>query len=134
MANRKNYIDGVFDQYKSNKEKLKTLSFDPLRAIDYSKQTTNRQNGKGCETALAAFLDDKQKIEKQVELFNRVLEYFRMEGQGKDQYIESRYINRRKLYQISMDLYVSDRSLIRWDKEIKSVAERCADLFKLWQD
>lgn len=129
---KKQYISNALKNYKSNKQRLRELSFETVRGVDYSKEKNKKATPQGNETALVRYLDEKRTIEKQVEIVDRLLWFYRLDGKGKDEYIIQRYLKGRFVVQISMDLYVSRETLFRWDKEIKTTAAHCADVFNLW--
>ena len=129
---KEKYIKKAFACYRSNKKRLMETTFDGLRGTDFERVRTANGAPKGQENALVVFLDDKQNLEKQIELVERVLEYFKIDGSGKDDYIKARYFDGRFVYQIAMDLYTSDRTLLRWEKEIRRTAERIAEIYNLY--
>lgn len=126
------YIKKAFACYRINKKRLRDATFDGLHGTNYERLRTANGTPQGQENALVAFLDEKRKLEKQIELVDRVLEYFKIDGSGKDDYIKARYFDGRYIYQIAMDLYTSDRTLLRWEKEIRRTAERIAEIYNLY--
>ena len=130
--NKEQYIKRAFKNYQKNKQRLRELSFDTVRGIDYSKATNKNGTPKGHEQGLVRYLDEKRELEKQVEIVDRVLWFYKLDGKEKDEYITQRYLKEKKVYQVAMDLFVADKTLLRWDKDIQATAARVADMFNLW--
>lgn len=132
MTDKEKYIKSVFVCYRENKRRLKEISFNELKGVDYSKQKGGGYCKDGNESAIVKYLDEKRDIEKQIELVERVIWYYKLDGKGKDEYIKQRYEKRKTFVSLSLDLYVSESTLYGWDKDIKALAVRVADMFNLW--
>ena len=132
MTEKEKYLKKVFRAYNNNKKRLKEISFNAVSGVDFSKQRTSTGIPKGNEHALVSYLDEKTAIEKQIELVERVLWFYRIEGKGRDEYIKLRYMKNMKCYRVEMELFVSHSTIMAWEKEIIKKAELCADMLGLW--
>lgn len=64
MTEKELYVRRAFEQYRENKEYLKTMAFDGLHGIDYTKTRVSGTRAKGAEEALVNNLDQKRAIER----------------------------------------------------------------------
>ena len=133
MQEKIDYIKTAFKRYKENKRLFREMSFDGVRGIDYSKGTNKTGTPKGHEQALVQYLDEKRELEKQVEIVERVLWFYKLdEDTAKIDYIKKRWFQGLPLYRVAMDCFISSSTAVNWCKEIFDIATRAADLFNLW--
>ena len=134
MTERERYIKNAFKKYKENKKRLREMSFDAVRGIDYTKGNTGKGTRKGCENALVSYLDEKATIEKQVAIVDRCLWFYELdEDTAKIDYIKKRWFKGLPLYRVAMECFIATGTAVTWGKEIFDVATRAADLFDLWE-
>ena len=132
MTEKEKYIKAAFKNYNDNKKRLQSISYESLHAIDYTKQRTKTSRATTGNKRLLNYIDLKQKLEKQIELVERVLWFYQLENLGKDEYIIQRYFKGKLLYRVAMDINLSESTLHNWERDIRETAARCADCFGLW--
>lgn len=127
------YIKQAFKNYNENKKALKTLAFESVKGINYGEVKTKKTNApRWNENALIGYISQKETLEKQIQLVDRVLWWYKLDGGGRDEYIKVRYFKKYPLYRCAMELYAAQGTLCRWDKEFISLAKAAADLFNLY--
>ena len=138
MLDKEKYLKRVFKSYKDNKRRLRELSFDEVRAVDYSKTRSTSGAPKGTEEALVSYIDEKRKLEKQVDIVERTLEYYRIEekskGLGKANFIHWRYVKGVKFCRAFMECNVSESTGFYWVRDIMQTAQAIADIYSLWTE
>lgn len=132
MLNKQKFIKNAFKRYKEHKTRLRKMSFDGLRAVDYSRTRTSKSKTKGQESAIVHYLDEKAAIEKQIEIVDRVLWFYELDDSPKHGYIVARWVKGFPAYRAAMECYISESTGHLWAKEIWQVGERAADMFNLW--
>ena len=82
---KEKYIKSAFKEYNKNKKRLKEISFDDLRGVDYTRQRNKNATPTGSENAIVDYLDEKQEFEKKVAIVDKCLWYYQLAGTGKDE-------------------------------------------------
>lgn len=137
MMDKERYIKRAFKCYKENKKKLREASFESVRAVDYSKAVGggNRRRD-GLESALVQYIDDKMELAKQVEIVERTMWWYKIDGMKKGHakydYIQFRWVKGYPIYRVAMECYIGVNTANRWAKEIWKLAAAVADMFDLW--
>lgn len=133
MTDKELYIKQAFKRYRENKKALGQMSFYSVRAVDYTKMHVKTNATDKTENAIIAHIDRKREIEKQIEIVERTIWFYELdEDNGKVEYIKSRWFKRSPAYRAAMDCFISYGASCRWAKDILSVAQRAADMFKLY--
>lgn len=138
MTEKERYIKQAFKNYNENKKRLKELSFDCLRAVDYSRPCVSRSEPQSNENEIIRRLNRKQKFENQVQIVDKTIEFFKIqktatgEQHGQCDYIQARFIWGKGQVAAAMDCYVCERTGRRWLKEIYQTAAVIADTYGLW--
>lgn len=134
--NKEQYIKRAFKNYYKNKQRLRELSFDTVRGIDYTKATSKNGTPKGHEQALVCYLDEKRELEKQVEIVERTLDWYRVQerakGCGKAEYIRHRFIKNMSFARAGIECCVGSTTASYWLNEIRETAAAIADIYTLW--
>lgn len=132
MTDKERYIKQAFKHYNENRKRLKELSFESVRAVDYTQPRFSKGAPKGDEGRLVSFLNLKTGLEKQIAIVDKVLLFYEMEGGGKDEYIRLRWLKGHSTVSTALNCFISEKTARRWEKEIFERAARAADLFNLW--
>ena len=109
-------IKKIFVSYKENLVKLKQLLPPSLKGVDYNKvvvQTTKSNNAN--EQMLIIYLIQKEELEREIELVNKVYEYFADERDAELAHlIDVRFRQGKKHWQAVNNCFISERQGIRW--------------------
>ena len=136
MLDKEKYLKRVFKNYKDNKRRLRELSFDEVRAVDYSKTRSTGGAPKGTEKALVSYLDEKRKLEKQVDIVERTYSHYRIKEiaycDSRAKYIHCRYIKGNKTIKTIMECCISESTSNNWVRQIMETAAAIADIYSLW--
>ena len=132
MTEKERYVKQAFKNYKENKKQLRSISFDGVKTVDYSRPKVSESTFQGRENALIGYLNKKEKIERQIMIVERTIWYYELDGGEKAKYIRFRWIKGYPLYRVAMECYIANGTAVTWGKEILSTAARVADLFNLF--
>lgn len=133
MTEKELYVRRAFEQYRENKEYLKTLSYDGLRGMDYTKIRVSGTQAKGAEDALVRNLDKKRAIEKQIALVDRIMEYLtKNQEESMVRVLDLRFKQGQYLWQAVQAVGVSDRQAMLWLKDAYKIGAVVADFCDLW--
>ena len=138
MVEKEKYLKRVFKAYKDNKRRLRELSFDGARGIDYTKTRSAKGAPKGNEQALVSYIDEKRKLEKQVDIVERTYSHYHIKEMavcdGRAKYIHCRYIKGNKTIKTIMECCISESTSTNWVKDIMETAAAIADIYSLWTE
>lgn len=138
MTDKEKYIKRVFKNYKYNKSRLRELSFDDLRGIDYTKTHNTNGTHKGNEQALVSYIDEKRKLEKQVDIVERTLAHYRIKEIAHCDYradiIRYRYIKGRSFTIAAVECNLSESTFTHAIRDIMETATAIADIYSLWTE
>ena len=138
MLDKEKYIKRVFKSYKDNKRRLRELSFDEVRAVDYSKTRSTSGAPKGTEEALVSYIDEKRKLEKQVDIVERTLEYYRIDEKAKcsgyANIIRWRYIKGYSYNRAIIECNLPESTMNFAIRGIMETAAAIADIYSLWTE
>lgn len=133
MTEKELYVRRAFEQYRENKEYLKTMAFDGLHGIDYTKTRVSGTRAKGAEEALVNNLDQKRAIERQIALVDKILAYL---AENQDaavvKFLELRFKQGQFVWQAAQQIGVSDRMGHRWLQDAYTIGAVVADFCNLW--
>lgn len=125
-------LKNAFKHYNENKAQLRNLSYEGLRAVDYTKERTGKRTATGDEQKIVRYLDQKRTLENHIKIVERVMWFYWLTGGGKYEYIVARWVKGMKGYRAAMECYITEHTAYNWGKEIMQTAARAADLFNLW--
>ena len=113
---RLNKIKKIFRNYKQNVVKLRNLVPPSIKGVEYDKvvvQTSKSNNA--IEQMMIVYLIQKEEIERDVELVNKVYEYFADERDEELAHlIDLRFRQGRKHWKSVNSCYISERQGQRW--------------------
>lgn len=132
MTDKERFVKQAFKNYKENKKRLKSLSFGNVKAVDYSRQKVSESTFQGRENALIGYLNEKEKIERQITIVDKTIWYYELDGGEKANYIRFRWVKGYPLYRVAMECYIANGTAVKWGKEILETAARVVDLFNLF--
>lgn len=108
-------IKEIFRRYRQNKQQLAGLSMPSLQAVAYDKiavKTDKSVNAQ--EERMVAYLQQKQRLEQEIALVDRLYEYYADErNEELAKLIDLRFRQGKFHYQAVSSLYVSDRQGFR---------------------
>lgn len=118
-------IRGIFERYRKNMREYEQLVLPTLKGVNYDKiavQTDKSNNAN--EQLLINFLIDKEGIEKEIQLVDKVHDFY---ADDRDielaHLIDIRFRHGKKHWQAVNEVYVSDRQGIRWLERAYEKAE-----------
>jgi hypothetical protein len=118
----------IFYSYGKNKAQLRVL-FPPccLQGVDYSKVVVKSSPGNGVENSIVSYLLDKERLEREVQLVDRVYDFFADERDEElATLIDVRFRRGKPLWKASTEQCVSERQAIRWMHKAYAKAEEIA--------
>lgn len=123
--NRLNEIKRIFNSYVRNLSQLRQLTCPAIQGVAYDKvavKTDKTQNS--FEQLIITYLVDKEKLEKEILLVDRVYEHF---ADDRDvelaKLIDIRFRQGKKHWQAVNGVYISDRQGLRWLDKAYAKAE-----------
>ncbi len=135
MTDKEKYIKKAFQHYNENKKRLNSLSYDGLKAVDYSRQQT-KAVARSDDYALIKYVDEKQKLLKAVAVVDRTLDYYDIRAKafadGKATYIRFRWVKKMSYEHAAIECNIPSSTACYWLKEIREVAYTICDIYKLW--
>jgi hypothetical protein len=118
-------IKRIFSSYKTNLLRLRQLIPPSIQGVAYDKvvvQTTKSNNAN--EQSIIVYLIQKEELEREIELVNKVYEYFADERDEELAHlIDVRFRQGKKHWQSANACYISDRQGIRWLERAYEKAE-----------
>lgn len=122
-------IRRIFNHYTRNKARLKALSLPGLSAIAYDKPAIMTDKSVNVEEErLIDYLAEKERLEKELALVDRVYEHFADERDEElAVLIDVRFRKGKKHWQAANAVYVSDRQALHWLEKAYAKAEKVAD-------
>ena len=133
MTEKELYIKRIFEQYKENKEYLKTMNIDGLRGVDYTKIRVSGTRANGMENHIVAMLEQKMAIEKQISLVDKIIDYITENKDGAmAKFLELRFKKGQYVWQSAQQIGISERTANRWLKDVCTIGAVVADCFNLW--
>lgn len=121
-------IDKAFKNYNANKKTLRNYPLPTLSGVDYSKPAVKGDKTKnGNEQMILSALNKKSELENLVELVDKTLAWFEVEGYGRERYIQLRLINRSSEVSSCLTIGISERTGRNWRRDIFEKAEIYAE-------
>ena len=121
-------IKRIFNSYKRNVSQLRQLTLPTLQGVAYDKVAVKTDKSKNSfEQLVFTYLIDKEKIEKEIALVDRVYEHF---ADDRDEelarLIDLRFRKGEKHWQASNDVFISDRQGLHWLRRAYEKADEIA--------
>ena len=109
----------AFQNYKQNKKKLAGVDFSVLSGIDYTKpRITADKTKNGQEDKLISTLDKQMELFKLVRLVEETLQWFAIEGFGKEKYIRLRMIDGLSETLACLQIGIAERTGRNWKRDV----------------
>lgn len=121
-------IKRIFGHYGQNRTQLRQLERPGIKGVSYDKiavQTDKSQNT--VEQLMITYLIDREKIEKEIALVDKVYEFFADDRDSElATLIDIRFRKGKKHWQAVNGVYISDRQGLRWLEKAYLKAEEIA--------
>lgn len=122
----------IFYSYGKNKAQLRILFPPCMQGVDYSKVVVKSSPGNGVENQITAYISDKERIEREVLLVDRVYDFFADERDEElAKLIDTRFRRGKPMWNASNECAVSERQAIRWMHRAYAKAEEIAVELKI---
>lgn len=122
---RERDIERMFRAYRSNVRLLKDdYNFPSISAVDFSRiaiQTDKSRNSQ--EDLVINYADKKTKLFAEVFIVEETLQWFRLEGHGREKFIQHFLVENNGWISTEMHCAISRDTLSRWRKEVFEKAE-----------
>ena len=117
----------IFCSYGKNKAQLRVLFPPCMQSVDYSRVVVKSSHCNGVETQIVSYISDKERIEREVLLVDRVYDFFADERDEElAKLIDVRFRRGRPMWDASNECAVSERQAIRWMHKAYNKAEEIA--------
>lgn len=109
-------IKRIFNTYQRNVSQLRQLRLPTLQGVAYDKVAVKTDKSKNSvEQLMITYLIDKEKLEKEIALVDRVYEHFADDRDEElAELIDIRFRRGKKHWQAANGVYISDRQGFRW--------------------
>ena len=122
---REKAIEQLFRRYKTNKRELaQDYNIPTPSGIAYDKikvQADNSRNAQYEQTV--EYISKREELFKRVFIVEEVLNWFRLEGHGRERFIKTLLIDGRSWIKTEMDCGLSRDTIARWRREVFEKAE-----------
>ena len=122
---REKAIEQLFRRYKANKKELaQDYNIPTPSGIAYDKikvQADNSRNAQYEQTV--EYISKREELFKRVFIVEEVLNWFRLEGHGRERFIKTLLIDGRSWTKTEMDCGLSRDTIARWRREVFEKAE-----------
>ena len=122
---REKAIESLFRQYKANKKELQEDYNIPVPSgIDYSKIKVQQDLSRnGVYERTVEYISKREEIFKKVFIVEEVLNWFRLEGHGRERFIKVFFIDGCSWVKTEMECLVVRDTLARWRRDVLDKAE-----------
>jgi hypothetical protein len=131
---REKKIVALFRNYKRNKKELSEHYNIPVPSgIAYDKikvMTDKSRNGQ--EEMTLEYIIKREDLFKKVYIVDEVLNWFRLEGHGRDRFIKVFMIGGCSWIKAEMELHISNQTILRWRRDVLEKAEMVASWLKIF--
>lgn len=119
-GDRKKEIDRVFRSYKTNIRILREdYSFPSISGVDFSRISVMTDRSKNAqEDKIINYADRRTKLFAEVYIVDAVLQWFELEGHGRERFIKYFLIENNSWVSTEMRCGISRETLARWRKEV----------------
>lgn len=113
-------IGKIFRSYKDNKKKLETDYKIPVPSgVRYDKISVKKDPSiNSVEKMTVEYIAERERLFKEVFIVDEVLNYFKLEGHGRERFIYSFLINRCSWVKAEIDCHVSRTTLCYWRRDV----------------
>ncbi len=121
-------IKRIFNSYGQNLAQLGQLELPGVKGVSYDKIAVMTDNSKNAvEQLMITYLIDKEKLEKEIALVDKVYLYFADERDVElAELIDMRFRKGKYHWQATNGVYISDRQGLRWLEKAYKKAEEFA--------
>ncbi len=128
-------IKRIFNSYGNNVAQLRQLELPVVNGVSYDKVAVKTDKSKNSvEQLMITYLIDKERLEKEIALVDRVYEHF---ADDRDielaELIDIRFRQGKYHWQAVNGVYISDRQGLRWLEKAYSKAEEIANDINLFE-
>lgn len=122
---REKAIESLFRDYKANKKELQEDCNIPVPSgIDYSKIKVQQDLSRnGVYERTVEYISKREEIFKKVFIVEEVLNWFRLEGHGRERFIKVFFIDGYSWVKTEMECLVVRDTLARWRRDVLDKAE-----------
>ena len=125
---RERDIVNLFRGYKANKKELASNYNIPVPSgVRYDKITVKTDNSvNGVEKMTVEYIARREELFKKVYIVDEVLRWFRLEGHGRERFIQIYYIDGSGWVKTCHECCLSEGTLSYWRREVLEKAEMVA--------
>jgi hypothetical protein len=122
----------IFCSYGKNKAQLRVLFPPCMQGVDYSKVVVKSSHCNGVGNQIISYISDKDRIEREVLLVDRVYNFFADErDEDLAKLIDVRFRRGKTMWNACNECAVSERQAIRWMHRAYAKAEEIAVELKI---
>lgn len=125
ISDRERQIKRIFSSYYANKKTLREdYNFPSITATDYSRVVVQTDKSKNIqEDKIINYADRKTVLCAEVFIVEETLQYFRLEGHGREKFVEAFFIKNYSWAKTEMECNVSVGTLSYWQRDVIEKAE-----------
>ena len=121
-------IQRAFMDYGKNKKALENYPYPYTGGVDYTKPRVKGDNTKnGAEQMVLSVIEKKLDLERFIELVDKTIDWFKLEGYGRERYIQKKLIRGETAISACMEIGIDERTGRRWKRDIFEKAEIIAE-------
>ena len=115
----------IFARYKENQKELRDKYSIPVPSgVNYRKIVVKTDVTKNAQEELAVeYAARRENLYKQITIVDEVMQWFALEGHGRERFIKVFFIDRALWVRAEMDCHVSRDTLSRWRRDVLEKAE-----------
>ena len=125
---REKAIEQLFRRYKTNKRELaQDYNIPTPSGIAYDKikvQADNSRNAQYEQTV--EYISKREELFKRVFIVEEVLNWFRLEGHGRERFVKIFLIDGNSWIKTEMECHIAHGTLVLWRREVLEKAETVA--------
>ena len=125
---REKKLVALFRTYNRNKREYNNGYSEVLpRGVAYDKIKVKGDISKNSqEEMLVAYSAKREELAKKIYIVEEVLNWFKLEGHGRDRFIKLFMIDGCSWTKAEMDCHISNQTVLRWRREVLDKAEMVA--------
>lgn len=115
----------IFARYKENQKELRDKYSIPVPSgVNYGKIVVKTDVTKNAQEELAVeYAARRELLFKQITIVDEVMQWFTLEGHGRERFIKVFFIDRALWIKAEMECHVSRDTLSRWRRDVLEKAE-----------